>query len=55
MAKLPPELPRTLRLEDQGRFAVGYYHERGTRPPKGDGAKPEAADTDRNGGEEDNG
>lgn len=34
MSKLPPDLPKTLRLEDQGRFAVGYYHERGTRPVK---------------------
>jgi len=32
--RLPAELPRTLRLEDQGRFAVGYYHERAFRPPK---------------------
>ena len=28
IAKLPPNLPSTLRLEDQGRFAIGYYHER---------------------------
>lgn len=28
MGRLPPDLPRTLRLEDQGRFALGYYHER---------------------------
>lgn len=27
-----PNLPRSLRMEDQGRFAVGYYHERGARP-----------------------
>jgi CRISPR-associated protein Csd1 len=31
MAKLPPQLPHTLRLEDQGRFAIGYYHERAFR------------------------
>lgn len=31
MARLPPELPKTLRLEDQARFAVGYYHERAAR------------------------
>ncbi len=36
MLMLPPDLPKTLRLEDQGRFAVGYYHERATRPPKED-------------------
>lgn len=34
VARLPPDLPRTLRLEDQGRFAVGYYHERATRKSK---------------------
>jgi len=34
MSHLPPDLPKTLSLEDQGRFAVGYYHERGTRPTK---------------------
>lgn len=26
--RLGPEFPTTLRLEDQGRFALGYYHER---------------------------
>lgn len=26
--RLPPELPRSLRLEAQGRFAIGYYHQR---------------------------
>jgi CRISPR-associated protein Csd1 len=31
MKQLPPDLPRSLRLEDQGRFAVGYYHERANR------------------------
>ncbi len=34
MARLPPELPRTLRLEEQGLFAIGYYHERASRPAK---------------------
>lgn len=34
IGRLPPELPRTLRLEDQGRFAIGYYHERAFRPAK---------------------
>lgn len=32
IAQLPPELPVSLGMEDQGRFAVGYYHERGSRP-----------------------
>ncbi|WP_026381853.1 type I-C CRISPR-associated protein Cas8c/Csd1 [Afifella pfennigii] len=31
VAMLPPDLPRTLKLEEQGRFAVGYYHERARR------------------------
>jgi len=26
--RLPPSLPRSLRLEAQGRFAIGYYHQR---------------------------
>ncbi|SFU53366.1 CRISPR-associated protein Csd1 [Methylobacterium sp. 174MFSha1.1] len=26
--RLPPVLPRVLRLEAQGRFAIGYYHQR---------------------------
>ncbi len=34
VGRLPPGLPKTLMLEDQGRFAVGYYHERASRPPK---------------------
>ena len=32
IARLPPDLPKTLSLEDQGRFAVGYYHQRASRP-----------------------
>lgn len=28
---LPMDLPRHLRLEDQGRFVVGYYHQRNAR------------------------
>lgn len=28
---LPFSLPRTLRLEDQGEFAIGYYHQRKAR------------------------
>ncbi|TNC49611.1 type I-C CRISPR-associated protein Cas8c/Csd1 [Rubellimicrobium rubrum] len=34
MDRLPPDLPRALRLEDQGRFAIGYYHEKARRPAK---------------------
>lgn len=28
---MPDKLPTSLNLEDQGRFAIGYYHERATR------------------------
>ncbi len=45
VANLPPELPRTLKLEDQGRFAIGYYHERATRPAKANEA--ETGDQDK--------
>lgn len=38
--RLPSELPRTLRLEDQGRFAIGYYHERAFRRPSADEIDP---------------
>jgi CRISPR-associated protein Csd1 len=31
MSRLPPDLPKTLSLPDQARFAVGYYHERSWR------------------------
>lgn len=42
MARLPADLPRTLRLEDQGRFAIGYYHERTHRPAKAETANEAA-------------
>ncbi len=28
VGQLPPALPRSLKLEGQGRFAIGYYHQR---------------------------
>lgn len=34
MSRLDPAFPTTLRLADQGRFAIGYYHERAYRPEK---------------------
>jgi CRISPR-associated protein Csd1 len=49
MARLPAELPRTLRLEEQGRFAIGYYHERAFRSPRSEEAKPDETDTDDQG------
>ncbi|MBV8593522.1 MAG: type I-C CRISPR-associated protein Cas8c/Csd1 [Caulobacteraceae bacterium] len=45
IAQLPPDLPTSLRLEDQGRFAVGYYHERAFRPTKADEATDETTDS----------
>lgn len=36
LSHLSSTLPRTLRLEEQGRFAIGYYHERAERPVKTD-------------------
>jgi CRISPR-associated protein Csd1 len=41
VAGLPEILPATLRLEDQGRFAIGYYHERATRRPAAEPAPTE--------------
>lgn len=46
ISHLDENLPRTLRLEDQGRFAVGYYHERGLAR-----AKADAMAQDKQGGE----
>ena len=45
MGQLGPTLPPTLRLEDQGRFAIGYYHERASRPRKAAEAAPAETDT----------
>lgn len=44
MLRLPPDLPKALRLEDQGRFAIGYYHERTTRPTKSDETETQGED-----------
>ncbi len=33
LTKLPPDIPTSLKLTDQGRFVVGYYHERTWRGP----------------------
>ncbi|HEY5048414.1 MAG TPA: type I-C CRISPR-associated protein Cas8c/Csd1 [Rhizomicrobium sp.] len=45
IGRLPADLPTSLLLEDQARFAVGYYHERASRFPKSAPAseKPDAA------------
>ena len=47
LADLEMDLPRHLRLEDQGRFAVGYYHQRHTtKAPAGaaEAVEPDAPD-----------
>ena len=36
VARLPPDLPTSLRAVDQGRFAIGYYHEKSHRPARDD-------------------
>ena len=39
------QLPRNLRIEEQGRFAVGYYHQRFARRPSPDPASEPTTDT----------
>ncbi len=46
ISHLSPDLPTTLTLEDQGRFAVGYYHERASRPPNAEKADKAPSDGD---------
>ena len=46
--RLPPDLPKTLRLEDQGRFALGYYHEKSYRSPETAGQDGTSAEGDAN-------
>lgn len=43
-----PDLPRTLSLEDQARFAVGYYHESGQRRAKAATNAAETTETEGN-------
>ena len=45
--KLAMTLPRHLRLEDQGRFAVGYYHQRTAAKPPGAGANSDPSNSDK--------
>ena len=40
MGRLPPDLPTSLRAVDQGRFAIGYYHEKSHRPAKAEDDAP---------------
>ena len=47
MARLPADLPKTLRLEDQARFAIGYYHEKARRAsPAGEAPEAEAREAE---------
>jgi CRISPR-associated protein Csd1 len=36
MARLGDRFPPPLSLEDQGLFALGYYHQKAYRPPRGE-------------------
>jgi CRISPR-associated protein Csd1 len=48
IARLPPDLPRTLNLQEQGRFAVGYYHQKATRPAaEAENSEPEGGNDDQ--------
>jgi len=42
---MPPEFPRSLPIEEQGRFAIGYYHQTQARFAPGEAR--ETADTDQ--------
>ncbi|AEG94584.1 type I-C CRISPR-associated protein Cas8c/Csd1 [Ramlibacter tataouinensis] len=43
---LGERFPRSLRIEDQGRFAIGYYHQSQARFNKGDDANDSTPETD---------
>lgn len=45
---LPHSLPRTLRLEDQAEFAIGYYHQRSARLASDKGEAISLAEEDEN-------
>lgn len=49
MKMLPPDLPTSLRIVDQGRFAVGYYHERAWRAPDEDDPQQDGPQQDGQG------
>ena len=48
---MPFSLPRSLRLEDQGEFAIGYYHQRKARLGDGTAEQP-TLDGDNNEGDD---
>ena len=43
---LLPDMPKTLRIEDQGRFAIGYWHQKQQRYVKSQTASPDISDLD---------
>lgn len=43
---LPEDLPRVLRIEDQGRFAIGYYHQMHSRYTKSNAEKSDVSHAD---------
>jgi CRISPR-associated protein Csd1 len=56
LAMLPARITRSLKLEDQGRFAIGYYHQRKAQFEKPEvAAEINAAEDTISEGEEDNG
>jgi CRISPR-associated protein Csd1 len=52
---LPHSLPRSLRLEDQAEFAIGYYHQRSTKLKSEKGDEISLANEDENAIEEEDG
>ena len=46
--KLPGEFPKSLTIQEQGRFAIGYYHQTQARYAKSDGAATDTDTTDTN-------
>lgn len=49
--EMPHSLPRTLRLEDQAEFAIGYYHQRSTKLKAETGEELSLADQEDSSGE----
>ncbi len=49
---LPPQFPRSLRLEDQGRFAIGYYHQSQARFAHSKGEDADTTESTEQGAQE---
>ena len=50
---MPFSLPRSLRLEDQGEFAIGYYHQRRAKLGEGTANQPTFDDEAQEGNDPD--